>query len=62
MSRYQVRYQEGKQQRSAGIFPTRRRAEAERRALERGHRDLVAANEVDLEKARIPFGEYVATQ
>jgi hypothetical protein len=29
--RYQVRYQDGKRQRSAGIFPTKRRAEAERR-------------------------------
>jgi hypothetical protein len=30
--RYQVRYQDGTHQRSAGIFPTLRRAEAERRA------------------------------
>jgi hypothetical protein len=61
--RYQVRYQDGRRQRSAGIFPTKRRAEAERRALERGHRDsLVAASEVDQEKARTLFGEYVATK
>ena len=33
--RYQVRYQDGIRQRSAGIYPTLRRAEAERRALER---------------------------
>ena len=36
--RYQVRYQDGTHQRSAGIFPTLRRAEAERRALERDGR------------------------
>jgi hypothetical protein len=29
--RYQARYQDGKRQRSAGIFPTKRRAEAEQR-------------------------------
>ena len=33
--RYQVRYQDGPHQRSAGIFPTLRRAEAERRVIER---------------------------
>jgi hypothetical protein len=37
--RYQVRYQDGKHQRSAGIFPTKRRALAEKRAIERGDRD-----------------------
>jgi hypothetical protein len=36
--RYQVRYQDGTHQRSAGIFPTLRCAEAERRALERDGR------------------------
>ena len=30
--RYQVRYQDGRRQRSVGIFPTMRRAEARRRA------------------------------
>jgi hypothetical protein len=44
--RYQVRYQDGKRQRSAGIFPTRRRAEAERRAIERGRPELVAPAQV----------------
>jgi hypothetical protein len=33
--RYQVRYQDGPHQRSAGIFATLRLAEAERRTLER---------------------------
>jgi hypothetical protein len=32
--RYQARYQDGPHQRSAGIYATLRRAEAERRALE----------------------------
>jgi hypothetical protein len=36
--RYQVRYQEGKRQRSVGIFSTKRRALAEKRAIERGDR------------------------
>jgi hypothetical protein len=53
--RYQVCYQEGKRHRSAWIFLTKRPAEAERRALERGRRDdLVVAAEVDLERARTP--------
>ena len=60
--RYQVRYQDGKRQRSAGIYPTKRRAEAERRAIERGRPELVAPAEVDLERARTLFGEYVATK
>jgi integrase len=61
--RYQVCYQEGNRQRSAGIFLTKRRAEAEQRALERGRRtDLVVAGEVDLERARTRFGEYVAAK
>ena len=34
--RYQVRYQDGKRQRSAGIFRTKPRALAEQRAIERG--------------------------
>ena len=62
--RYQVRYQQGKRQRSAGIFPTRRRALAERRAIERG-RDELAAHEVDLERGpdplrRVPGDQVVA--
>jgi hypothetical protein len=36
--RYQVGYQDGKRQRSAGIFPTMRRALASKRAIERGDR------------------------
>ena len=61
--RYQVRYQDGRRQRSAGIFPTKRRAEAERRAIERGRTELTGATDVDLEqKARTLFGDYVATK
>jgi CubicO group peptidase (beta-lactamase class C family) len=60
--RYQVRCQDGKRQRSAGIFPTRRRAAAERRAIERGRPELVAPAEVDLERARTQFGESAATK
>ena len=61
--RYQVCYQEGKRQRSAGIFLTKRRAEAEQRALERGRRDdLVVVAEVDLERARTLLGEYVTAK
>ena len=55
-------YQEGKRHRSAGIFPTRRRALAEKRAIERGRDELVEAHEADLERARTLFGEYVATK
>jgi hypothetical protein len=61
--RYQVCYQEGKRQRSAGIFLTKRRAEAEQRAIERGRRDdLVVVAEADLERARTLLGEYVTTK
>src|SRR5678816_3206370 len=61
--RYQVRYQDGTRQRSAGIYPTKRRAEAERRAIERGRTELTGATDVDLEqKARTLLGEYVATK
>ena len=38
--RYQVCYREGTRQRSAGVFPTKRRAEAERRAIDRGRTEL----------------------
>jgi hypothetical protein len=37
--RYQVCYQDGRRHRSAGIFPTKQRALAEKRAVERGSRD-----------------------
>jgi hypothetical protein len=60
--RYQVCYQEGKRQRSAGIFPTKRRALAEQRAIERGRGELVKDHEMDLERARTLFGDYVATK
>jgi integrase len=61
--RYQVRYQDGTHQRSAGIFPTMRRAEAEQRALERTGRDqLPRPTEPDPAKARTLFGEYVMTK
>jgi hypothetical protein len=61
--RYQVRYQDGKRQRSAGIFPTLRRAEAERRAVERaGRQPLHQLTEADPGKARTLFGEYVTAQ
>jgi hypothetical protein len=54
--RYQVCYQDGPHQRSAGIFPTLRRAEAERRALERAGREpLPHSTEPDPAKARILF-------
>ena len=58
--RYQVCYREGTRQRSAGVFPTKRRAEAERRAIERGRTELTGATGIDLEqKARTLLGEYV---
>jgi integrase len=61
--RYQVRYQDGTRQRSAGIFPTLRRAEAERRAIERkGREQLPAPTEPDPTKARTLVGEYVTTK
>ena len=61
--RYQVCYREGTRQRSAGVFPTKRRAEAERRAIERGRTELTGATGIDLEqKARTLLGEYVATK
>jgi integrase len=61
--RYQVRYQDGRHQRSAGIFPTLRRAEAERRALERAGREpLPRPTESDPAKARTLLGEYVTTK
>jgi integrase len=61
--RYQVCYREGARQRSAGVFPAKRRAEAERRAIERGRTELTGATGIDLEqKARTLFGEYVATK
>jgi integrase len=61
--RYQVGYQDGKRQRSAGIFPTKRRALAEKRAIERGDRDQPQpVADPDPEKANTLFGEYVTTK
>ena len=61
--RYQVGYQDGKRQRSAGIFPTKRRALAEKRTIERGDRDQPQpVADPDPEKANTPFGEYVTTK
>src|SRR6266508_448541 len=60
--RYQVRYQDGKRQRSAGIFLTKRRAQAEQRAIERGREQAAAPTDQDLEKARTLFGEYVTAK
>ena len=60
--RYQVRYQDGKRQRSAGIFLTKRRAQAEQRAIERGREQAPASTDIDLEKARTLFGEYVTAK
>jgi hypothetical protein len=61
--RYQVCFQDGKRQRSAGIFPTQRLALAEKRAIERGDREqLTAPADLDPTRARMPFGEYVTTK
>jgi hypothetical protein len=56
--RHQVRYQDGNRQRSAGIFPTQRRAQAEKRAIERGNRQqLPNPADLDPQEARTSFGE-----
>jgi hypothetical protein len=61
--RCQVRYQDGTHQRSAGIFPIMRRAEAERRAIEHaGREQLYRPIEPDLAKARTLFGKYVTSK
>jgi integrase len=61
--RFQVCYQEGKRHRSAGIFPTERRALAEKRALEHRQREQAPAPaDLNLERARTLFGEYVTTR
>jgi hypothetical protein len=57
------RYQDGKRQRSAGIFPTMRRAEAERRAVERaGREQLPRPTEPDQAKSWTLLGEYVTAK
>jgi hypothetical protein len=61
--RYQVCFQDGKRHRSAGIFPTKRLALAEKRAIERGDRQpFPEPVDLDPQKARMPFGEYVSTK
>jgi hypothetical protein len=61
--RYQVRYQDGNHQRSAGIFPTQRLALAEKRAIDRGDRDQPQpVTDPDPQKTRMPFGEYLTTK
>ncbi len=61
--RYQVRFQDGTRQRSAGIFPTKRRALAEKRTIERGDRDQPQpVVDPDPQKAHTLFGEYVTTK
>jgi hypothetical protein len=59
--RYQVCYQEGKRQRSAGIFPTKRRALAEQRAIERGRDELIAATRCYLIQMRPAYMPVLAT-
>jgi hypothetical protein len=49
--RYQVRFQDGNHQRSAGIFPTKRLALAEQRAIERGNRQPLP-EPADLDRGR----------
>lgn len=60
--RWQVRYQDGKGQRSAGIYHTPKAAEAVRRRIERGlsppFEDVTAAP-VDDTKAQTLFGDYL---
>jgi integrase len=63
--RYQVCYRDGQRQRSAGIFPTKRRALAEKRAIDRGNRDQLPpppVADLDPQKAGAPFGEYVTSK
>jgi integrase len=58
-----VGYQDGRRQRSAGIFPTMRRALASKRAIERGDRQqLPNLPDPDPGKASTLFGEYVTTK
>jgi hypothetical protein len=54
--RYQVRYQDGSHQRSAGIFRTLRRAEAERRAIERRPRAAPPARPSRIRQGSDPVG------
>lgn len=60
--RWQVRYQDGRRQRSAGIYNTPRAAEAVRKRIERGLSPTldVVPTDVDAAKAQTLFGDYVA--
>jgi hypothetical protein len=59
--RRQVRYQDGRRQRSAGIFTSPKAAETVRRRIEQGLPALVeaSAHGVDATKAQTLFGDYV---
>jgi integrase len=59
--RWQVRYQDGRRQRSAGIYNTPGAAEAARKRVDRGLPPTleVVPTEVDAAKARTLFGDYV---
>jgi integrase len=59
--RWQVRYQDGRRQRSAGIFTSPKAAETVRRRIEQGLPALVeaSAHGVDATKAQTLFGDYV---
>jgi hypothetical protein len=58
--RWQVRYQDGRRQRSAGIFTSPKAAETVRRRIEQGLPALVeaSAHGVDATKAQTLFGDY----
>jgi integrase len=59
--RWQVRYQDGRRQRSAGIYHTPKAAEAVRKRIERGLPPTleVLPTDVDAAKAQTLFGDYV---
>lgn len=59
--RWQVRYQDGTRERSAGIYPSPKAAETVRKRIERGLPALVEAptDGVDATKAQTLFGDYV---
>jgi|SRR6266487_958851 len=62
--RWQVRYQDGSHQRSAGTYLTREAAEKARKRVERGlppSSDGTAADAADATKALTLFGDYVTT-
>jgi integrase len=59
--RWQVRYQEGHRERSAGIYTTPKAAEVIRKRIERGLPPTleVLAADIDVAKAQTLFGDYV---